>query len=167
MALSQNESSVVGIYLSIIQDARFKVHQQKLLEDRWLKEVNWFGNSARRSKWKFEALNWTTIILGALTSVIAGVNVAADAHFIRWLVLIATVITTSSAALASTYRERWKRYSMTVERLRSEGTTFLSRSGTPDDAAFEKFIEAINQILREHKADAFAEQPVHHGGLTK
>jgi hypothetical protein len=76
------------------------------------------------------------------------------------------VITAISTGLSSRFQdwENWKRRSMTLERLKSEGRMFLLLSGpyqkfsTLGDA-FKTFASNLEAIVKEYKTEFFTKRP--------
>ncbi len=167
MSTPETQAKVVeGIGVSVLNDPSLSLEQREYLQNRWLHELQWFAKATRRSRRLYVAGSIAAVISGALTACAAGLNVFFDESSIRWLLAGLSVISAVSTGLSSRFKDwdNWKRRSMTLERLRSEGRMFqvlvgrYSRFTTKGDA-FKPFAEAVERIVKEYKEVFFARKP--------
>jgi hypothetical protein len=167
MSTTETQAEVVeGIGVDIIKDTSFSSEQREYLRNRWLHEVRWFAKATRRSRRLYLAVSVVAVFSGALTACTAGLNVFFDDRSIRWLIAGLGVLTAISTGLSGRFQdwENWKRRSMTLERLKSEGRMFQLLAGRyktfpTRGAAFSSFAENLERIVKEYKTEFFAKRP--------
>lgn len=157
---------VEGIDATVIENPAFSQEQREYLRNRWLHEVSYFARATPRSRRLHFFVSIVAVASGALTACAAGLNVFFDDRLIRWLIAGMGVITAISTGLSTRFQdwENWKRRSMTLERLKSEGRMFLLLSGpyqkhTSLGEAFKIFVPNLEAIVKEHKEDFFTKRP--------
>jgi hypothetical protein len=166
MAKDSSSESLNGFDLSITTGFGLSKQAAEYLHNRWAGEVRWFRKATRRSRLLFFWLTGIAIVSSAITSLLAGVTVYSQDETYRWVVAIVSLITTVATGMGALFQTwaNWKRRSLTLERLTSEARMFFVLSGGNKDykdhsAAFPSFAERIEQIVREHKTEVFAESP--------
>jgi hypothetical protein len=157
---------VEGIDVVVTEDPSFSPVQREYLRNRWLHEVSYFAKATRRSRRLHFFVSVVAVASGALTACAAGLNVFFDNQSIRWLIAGMGVITAISTGLSTRFQdwENWKRRSMTLERLKSEGRMFLLLSGPYQEfssagEAFKTFAQNLEGIVKEYKTEFFAKRP--------
>jgi len=164
---TRNQAEVVeGIGVEVLHDASFSPEQREYLRNRWLHEVCWFAKATRRSRRLHLAVSMVAVFAGAITACTAGLSVFVDERSIRWLVAGLGVITAISAGLSSRFQywDNWKRRSMTLERIKSEGRMFMLLAGryktfSTRGQAFRTFAETLERIVEQYKTEFFAKKP--------
>jgi hypothetical protein len=166
MAEAGSAESLEGFDLSITSGLGLSKQAEEYLGKRWAGEIRWFRKATRRSRLLFFWLTGISIVSSAITSLLAGVTVYSRDETYRWVVAIISLVTTVATGMGALFQTwaNWKRRSLTLERLTSEARMFFVLSGGNKDykdhsAAFPSFAEKIEQIVREHKTEVFAEAP--------
>ncbi len=136
------------------------------LFSRWLGEVRYFTRATRSSRRKFYALTLISICASSLAAVLAGASVVGSSEGTRFLIATLSLLTALSTALLALDQSwsNWKRRSMTLERLRSEGRLFLLQAGhykayQAHQDAFDAFALKVEAIVHEHKTEFFSKEP--------
>jgi hypothetical protein len=166
MAKDFDSESLDGFDLSIVSGLGLSKEAEEYLYYRWAGEMRWFTRATKRSRLLFFWFTGISIASSAITSLLAGVTINFDDERVRWAVALISLVTTLSTGFGALFQTwaNWKRRSLTLERLKSEARMFFVLSGASKEyeshsAAFPKFAEKIEQIVREHKTEVFSEAP--------
>lgn len=105
-----------------------KITFEKYLEERYLKQMDYYKLGSAKNQKKYKRFQWFLIILSALTPVFAalstlGSNLTASTEI---YIKILVVVTSSIVAILTTglktfnYQELWTKYRSTYEKLKPE-----------------------------------------------
>ena len=164
MPIAKQPTDESSAYIGASTLASLDIPAREYVERRWLAEVKWFAAATRRSRRTYFSLSVTTLISSALTALLAGVSVSAQSEQLRWVIAFLGLISAISTGLLSLFQAspNWKRRSITLERLKSEGNQFFTRAGRYSSIAgqecFGLFVGRIEDIIYAHKSEFFAKE---------
>jgi len=129
---------------------------EKYLSDRYLAEISWYDKKSMRNQIWYRTLQWSLIVLSALTPVvIALTQEAKPVPMLKSLSLITSVLVAILATSLKTFKfeENWLNYRTTCETLKKEIHFFDAGideyKDSPDrEGLFVKRVEAL--ISREN-----------------
>ena len=164
---SQSDASLVeGIDRTLLSRLDLSVEAQEYLIHRWLGEVQWFAKATRRSRQAFFWLSGISLVTSSSIALLAGITINSASELNRWTIAVLGLISAISTGLLTLFQAwpNWKRRSMTLERLKSEGRQFLVRTGdyksyACHQDAFTDFVQRVEMIVGEHKMEFFSKSP--------
>ena len=121
---------------------------EQYLKDRYQDQVDWYDAKAGSNQRKFRFLQWSVIVLSAITPIL--VLVGTDGWQRGLAVIVAALVAIGTAALrAFKYQENWISYRTTCETLRKEIHYFNANLGEYAEAADRqaKFIERVEALV--------------------
>jgi len=148
--------------LELIRHLPLPAPEKKLLEYRWLDEVDWTEREATRSLRFHHLLRVIAIVGGVAVSglVGAGVVLQPSTNAVSLAAFVVSLIVTGSIALDEYFRfgEKHRHLRLVTELLRSEGALFFALTGpyaksTAHAAAFPVFVERVERIARKDVQD--------------
>lgn len=138
---------------------------EKYLKERYYKQIEWYSRKAAINQKAYKKLQYSLIVLSALTPVLIILNEWADE--IPWLVLIPALTSVAVAVLTSIiktfgFQENWINYRTTREALGKE--IYLFDAGIGDYAQVagkqELFIERVESLIaRENSLWLVTQKP--------
>lgn len=145
---------------SLLETLNLTQLQKELLRQRWLDQLTWLGQQARRARLRYYLVRLPIVVGGVaippLVSVTLGLAGGGLFEGLRWLTFGVSFGIAILAAVEAMfqYGDRWRHYRRTAERLKSAGWQYLmligSFRGYPDHAAaFSSFTERVEEILGE------------------
>ena len=156
--------------------------QKRALRDRWLNQVTWMSEQARKARSKYQLPRLLVVVGGVtipgLVTILlsAGSNPTIDWLFglpTAWIRLLAFFVSLGVAMLAAAeevmnYGERWRHYRRTAELLKTLGWQYIELSGvfrryTSHAAAFGPFSERVEDALTEDVEGYFGQIATHSG----
>lgn len=166
---SASPSNATSDYVGSTTLEALSLEAREYVERRWLSEVNWFAKATRRSRRSYFALSVTTLVSSAFTALLAGFAAGAQSDELRWIVAILGLISAVATGLLTLFQAspNWKRRSMTLEQLVSEGNQYFTHAGRYASIALGRtdlavFVERIEGIVYAHKSEFFAKDPEVH-----
>jgi hypothetical protein len=132
--------------------------QRAYLHERWLGQMRYLGQSARRAQRRFYALRMVAILGGVGIPALIGLNFDNNyAELVQWLAFTLGLLVAGAVALEEFFRfgERWRHFRQQSERLRGEGWSFLQRASEGYQRydsfaeAFRFFVEQVEGIIRQ------------------
>ena len=148
--------------LELIRHLPLPAPEKKLLEYRWLDEVDWTEREATRSL-RFHHLLRVIAIVGGVTVsglVGAGALLQPSTNALSLAALVTSLVVTGAIAIDEYFRfgEMHRHLRLVTELLRSEGALFFALTGPyskskTHTAAFPAFVERVERITRKDVQD--------------
>lgn len=144
--------------LELIRHLTLGAPEKKLLEYRWLAEVDWTERQARQSLRVHHILRVIAIVGGVAVSglIAAGVVLEPSTNTVSLAAFVTSLIVTGAIALDEYFRfgEKHRHLRLVTELLRSEGALYFGLTGPyaksgSHAAAFPTFIERVERIARK------------------
>jgi hypothetical protein len=137
----------------------------RYVQERYMKQMEYYSNSASKNQKKYKVFQWTLIILSALTPVLAALSTVVLSHdksnaVGSELIQILLVIVSSIVAILTTglktfqYQELWAIYRTTYEQLKPEIYYYDFSIGPYAEAGVDKeslFVSRIEAILNKER----------------
>ena len=148
--------------LELIRHLPLPAPEKKLLEYRWLDEVDWTEREATRSLRFHHLLRVIAIVGGVAVSglVGAGAVLQPSTNALSLAAFVTSLVVTGAIALDEYFRfgEKHRHLRLVTELLRSEGTLFFALTGPyakskTHVAAFPVFVERVERIARKDVQD--------------
>jgi hypothetical protein len=144
-----------------MEDSNFS----KYIEDRYFDQINWYDGKAQENQTKYRRLQWTLIILAAMTPALIelDLNELIGSGFGHLATVTSVVVAILTAAMKTfKYQENWINYRTTCETLRKEkyfydGGIGEYRSAANAEAIFIERVESV--IARENTLWLSAKKP--------
>lgn len=115
--------------------------------ERYEKQQAWYSKKARQNKARYQALQWSNIILAVLTPVL----IASLPEGSRWISLIPSVLLGIGTAGLKTfnYQENWFNYRNISETLKKEIFLYTARIDAYADAEDPEalFVERVESVI--------------------
>jgi hypothetical protein len=131
--------------------------QRAYLKQRWLSELAYLSDSARRHQRFHYLLRITIIVGGVIVPALVGLHVNNDkswAPAVQWLAFIVGLIVAIAAALEGFFRwgDRWRHFRLRHEQLFAEGWAFLELAGAyrrfdSHREAFRSFVTRVEDKI--------------------
>ena len=121
MRLNYSSSFYHNIFQSV--NISCKIFNFKYIEVRYFDQINWYDNNAQENRTKYRRLQWTLIILAAMTPALIelDLNELIGKNFGQLATVTSVVVAILTAALKTfKYQENWINYRTTCETLRKE-----------------------------------------------
>jgi hypothetical protein len=128
----------------------------KYLKERYEDQIKWYDAKSMLNQKRYRRLQWSTIILSALTPVLIAVDFGLPEYsYLTWISVVTAVIVAilTSALKTFNYHENWINYRTTCETLKKE--IYLYNAGIGDytnakdkEALFVDRVESL--ISREN-----------------
>ena len=140
--------------------------QRAYLDERWLGQLHYLGQSARRAQGRFYGLRLVAILGGVTIPALIGLNFNDDWDaVVQWLAFALGLLVAAAVALEEFFRygERWRHYRQQAELLKAEGWAFLQLAGPAYrrfDAhadAFRTFVGRVEDAVRQEVGVYIAE----------
>jgi ABC-type multidrug transport system fused ATPase/permease subunit len=129
---------------------------QKYFETRYQGQKKWYASKARLNKKKYFLLQWTVIVLAAVTPILV---VSFTSSNTRWItVLISAFVAVGTAALKTfQYQEKWINYRTTAEMLKKEEYFYMASVGDYQKSQNRKrlFVERVESIISNENTSWF------------
>jgi hypothetical protein len=148
--------------LELIRHLPLPAPEKKLLEYRWLDEVDWTEREATRSL-RFHHLLRVIVIVGgvAVSGLVgAGAVLQPSTNALSLAAFVTSLVVTGAIALDEYFRfgEKHRHLRLVTELLRSEGALFFALTGPyarsmTHAAAFPVFVERVERIARKDVQD--------------
>ena len=148
--------------LELIRQLPLPAPEKKLLEYRWLDEVDWTEREATRSLRFHHVLRVIAIVGGVAVSglVGAGVLLQPSTNAVSLAAFVTSLVVTGAIALDEYFRfgEKHRHMRLITELLRSEGALYFALTGPyaksmTHAAAFPAFVERVERIARKDVQD--------------
>lgn len=148
--------------LELIRHLPLQAPEKKLLEYRWLDEVDWTEREATRSLRFHHLLRVIAIVGGVAVSglVGAGAVLQPSTNTLSLAAFVTSLVVTGAIALDEYFRfgEKHRHLRLVTELLRSEGALFFALTGTyakakTHAAAYPVFVERVERITRKDVQD--------------
>jgi len=137
----------------------------KYLEARYLNQINWYDEKAQENQQKYRLLQWSLIILAAMTPALIelDLSVMLGKGFGHLATLTSVIVAILTAALKTfKYQENWINYRTTCETLRKEKYFYEGEIGEYKSAENREtlFIERVESLIsRENTLWISAHRP--------
>ena len=125
------------------------------ISGRYKAEIDWYDGRANENQSRYRVLQWSLIILSALTPVFIAIDFAEPARWLKWVPLVTSVLVSLISAALKTfkYEENWLNFRTTCETLKKEIHFYRADTGDYEraedkEAAFVERVEAL--ISREN-----------------
>jgi hypothetical protein len=150
-------------------------HQEQYLRLRWLDQVLWMTRAAGKARSRYYELRLVTVLGAVVIPALVSLDLTGHAEdVLTWLTFAISLVVAASASVEAFfhYGARWRHYRGTVERLKSEGWTYVELSGHynhPDathSSAFNDFVARIEQTLGQ-EAQEYVEGVVAEAGAQR
>jgi hypothetical protein len=144
--------------LELIRHLPLQASEKKLLEYRWLDEVDWTEREATRSLRFHHLLRVIAIVGGVAVSglVGAGAVLQPSTNTLSLAAFVTSLVVTGAIALDEYFRfgEKHRHLRLVTELLRSEGALYFALTGPyakskTHAAAFAVFVERVERIARK------------------
>jgi hypothetical protein len=134
--------------------------QRRQLESRYIEYVAWLERNASGSRRWHYAFRLTAIVGSVLVTSMSSAEVlGSPSRAISWT-LLATRLAVGVAISVDGFLnlgERWRHYRGAVERLKSEGWTFIQRAAPYDQASdvevVHAFATAVENLIRDENSE--------------
>jgi len=131
--------------------------QKTWLRYRWLDQLCWWENRAKRARWMYYALQSTVVVGGVCSSALAGLQAP---PYITSSVAALVAISAGLAGLFH-YGEVWRQKRRAAELLKIEGWQFFQLSsadyaGKTHNEAYPIFADRIERLIRGEIKDYIA-----------
>jgi hypothetical protein len=129
-----------------------KDYFDKYFKERYIGQVAWYDKKAVGNQKKYRFLQWSLIILSAITPVLIahGFDTSSSPN-LKWLtIIIAVLVTVFSTALKTfKFQENWINYRTTCETLKKEEHFFNANLGDYSDVKDKEslFIERVEILI--------------------
>ena len=124
----------------------------KYLEDRYLNQINWYDEKAQENQKKYRLLQWSLIILAAITPVLIELDLSVMlgkgfGHLATFTSVIVAILT--AALKTFKYQENWINYRTTCETLRKEKYFYEGEIGEYQSTENREtlFIERVESLI--------------------
>lgn len=140
--------------------------QHAYLQERWLGQLRYLGQSARQAQRRYYSLRLVAILGGVTVPALIGLDVGGSGQgVVRWLAFGLGLLVAVAVALEEFFRfgERWRHFRQQAEVLRSEGWAFLQRSGPvyrrfdTHGEGFRAFVARAEETMRQEVGVYIAE----------
>jgi len=144
--------------ISAIDQLDLQPSQRAYLQERWLGQLRYLGQNARRAQIRYYSLRLIAILGGVTVPALIGLNVGGTgATVVQWLAFVLGLLVAAAVALEEFFRfgERWRHFRQQAELLRSEGWAFLEGSGSvyrryeTHAVAFHTFVARAEEAMRQ------------------
>lgn len=141
----------------IVDELALSEQQREILRSRWLDQLGWMSARARVARRRYYIVRVPSLVLAVLTPVLISLSLG-EPEQRGWQVaaLVASFGFTLLTAFEEVFhfREAWRNYRGTSERLKSLGWQYASKVGPfrrfdSHAAAFPSFAERVEEILGE------------------
>lgn len=143
---------------TMIDGLDLEAFQRAYLHERWLGQLHYLGQSARRAQRRYYGLRLMAILGGVTIPALIGLIVNGDPEpLVHWLAFSLGLLVAAAVALEEFFRfgDRWRHFRQQSELLRSEGWSYIERAGPvyrrygSHAEAFGAFVGRVEQTLRE------------------
>jgi hypothetical protein len=150
-------------------------HQEQYLRLRWLDQVLWMTRAAGKARSRYYTLRLVTVLGAVVIPALVSLDLTGHAEdVLTWLTFAISLVVAASASVEAFfhYGARWRHYRGTVERLKSEGWTYVELSGhynhrdATHSSAFNDFVARIEQTLGQ-EAEEYVEGVVAEAGAQR
>jgi hypothetical protein len=140
--------------------------QRAYLHERWLGQLRYLGQNARRAQWRYYALRLVAILGGVTIPALIGLNFNDDWDaVVQWLAFVLGLLVAAAVALEEFFRfgDRWRHFRQQSELLRGEGWAYLQLAGPAyrrydgHAEAFQAFVGRVEEIIRQEVGIYIAE----------
>lgn len=153
----------------IVESVPLSEARKRYLRSRYIDQLLFMEGKALQAQRRYVRLRLATVVGAVTVPVLVGLDSrAGDADdVLRWATVLLSLVVAVCAAVEQFfhYGERWQHYRRHVERLKSEGWAYLEllgsyrRTGATHEAAFPRFAERVEALLRD-EADIFVAEVV-------
>jgi hypothetical protein len=147
----------------LIESLGLSEQQQHFMRSRWLENILWMEETARRTRDRYYALRLIVVVGAVIVPALVGLNaIGSEKAAINWTVFGLSLVVGICAAVEAFFRlgERWRHYRSSVEALKAEGWSYAERSGVyrrlgrDHDGAFALFAARV-QALLAHEVEEY------------
>jgi hypothetical protein len=121
---------------------------QKYLKERYEPQINWYDKKSMWNQKMYRYLQWSVIILAAITPVLVAVE---DIKVIHWTAVFIAVLVAIGTSVLKTfkYQENWINYRTTCETLRKEIHFYQVGVGDYRDSEDREalFVERVESLI--------------------
>ena len=121
------------------------------LTNRYRNQIHWYDTKAQRNQKVYTWLQWTLIILAAITPILIELKLPPiGAGFLQWATVTSAIVAILSAGLKTfKYQENWINYRTTCETLRKEEHFYDADVGDYADATNKEalFVERVESLI--------------------
>jgi hypothetical protein len=131
--------------------------QKAYLTARWLDQVSWLEERAKRAQRRYYRLRLITVVGAVLIPALVGLQTldgrpGTAVYVAIWVV---SLVVATSAAVEGFFRfgERWRNYRRTAEQLKTEGWLYLQRAGpyaldgAGHDVLYRAFVGRVEELI--------------------
>ena len=155
MANNEQSASKTRVdFSTLVETLSLGDFRKTALRGRWLDQMQWMSNKARKvKKWHY-ALRLTAIIGGLLVPALVNVELGDMHKFVITVVSLLVAISTAVEEFCR-YGEQWQHYRQNSEALRTEGWQFVQLVGNyaneqypKHEDAYPKFASRVEEIIQ-------------------
>ena len=122
------------------------------VKSRYLKQIDWYARKARENQKKYYVLQWSLLILAAMTPVLIefGQSELVGKSFGHLATLTSVIVAILTAALKTfKYQENWINYRTTCETLKKEKYFYDAKIGEYQSADSKEalFVERVESMI--------------------
>ncbi len=126
----------------------------KYLTKRYEDQIAWYDSKASRNQTIYHLMQWSLIVLAAITPVLIELKPQPPAAWVQWATVTSAIVAILTAGLKTfKYQENWINYRTTCETLRKEKHFYdagLGEYGSAEDKAALSVDRVESLISREN-----------------